>query len=146
MQFMSELIKNKKIDEAHISPINFFHDTSAFYKGGQLIRLKKIFLKRDDLFLLLYVDDGTGFFSSLSDAITGSNIIFREMARLDLNMHIGRNNKPSKTEAVLFPSRKALNKWLLKYENMKISSTSEINIIVDVNGEEKKLYDEATEK
>ena len=103
-------------------------------------------MKRDDLFLLLYVDDGTGFFSSLSDAITGSNIIFREMARLDLNMHIGRNNKPSKTEAVLFPSRKALNKWLLKYENMKISSTSEINIIVDVNGEEKKLYDEATEK
>ena len=61
-------------------------------------------------------------------------------------MHIGRNNKLSKTEAVFFPSRKTLNKWLLKYENMKISSTSENNITVDVNGEKKKLSDEATKK
>ena len=38
--------------------------------------------------------------SSLSDSITGSNIIFHEMARLDFNMYIGRNNKPSKTEVV----------------------------------------------
>ena len=59
------------------------------------------------------------------------------MARLGLNMHIGRNNTPSKTEAIFFSSRKTLNKWLLQYENMKISSTSVNNIIVHVNGGER---------
>ena len=61
-----------------------------------------MFLKKDDLFQLLYVDDGAGIFSSLSDAIISSNIIFHEIARLYLNMYIGRNYKPSMMEAVFF--------------------------------------------
>lgn len=58
----------------------------------------KHFFEKYDLFLLLYVNDGAGHFSSLSDAIMGSNIIFH--TRLSLNIHINRNNKISKTEAV----------------------------------------------
>ena len=93
MQFLSEIIEN--IIEAGIAPIKFFYESNVHNKGGQLI---KHFLKRnhrlvDNLFLLLYVDDGAGIFSSRSDAIIGSNILFKEMARLGLNMHIGRNKK-----------------------------------------------------
>ena len=67
------------------------------------------------------------------------------MARLGLNMHIGSDNKSSKTGAVFFPSRKTMNEWLIKYENMKISSISENNIIVDIN-KKKKFSDEAIKK
>ena len=81
----------------------------------------------------MYVDDGAGLFPSLFDEITGSNIIFHEIVRLGLNMHIGRDDKPSKTETVFPPSRKTFNELLLKYENMIISSISENNVIVDVN-------------
>ena len=61
---------------------------------------RKYFFEKYDLFLLFYEDDGAGLFSSLSDAITRSNIVLHEMERLDLNMHAGRNDKHSKTEAV----------------------------------------------
>ena len=107
MHFLSEIIE-KKFIEAGIVPIKFFHDSNYHNNGGQLIKysLKRNHRSVDNLFLLLYVDDGAGIFSSRSDAITGSNIIFKEMARLGLNMHIGRNKKPSKTEAVFFSSKK----------------------------------------
>ena len=63
------------------------------HNGGQLIKhsLKRNHMAVDNIFLLLYVDDGVGIFSSRTDAMTGSNIILKEMARLGLNMHIGRN-------------------------------------------------------
>ena len=44
-------------------------------------------------FSFLYVDDGAGIFSSRADTIVWSNIIFQEMARLGLSMHIFRNKK-----------------------------------------------------
>ena len=43
------------------------------------------------------------------------------MARMDLNMHIGRNKKPSKTEAVFFSSRKTISIWLKDHESKKNS-------------------------
>ena len=55
-----------------------------FHKDGQLIKHKfrKRYLTRDELFILLYVDDAAIFFTSRNDAILGTNVIFREVKRL----------------------------------------------------------------
>ena len=61
---------------------------NPIFKDYQLIRnkIKINHMKIDELFLLLYVNDGAGLFSSISDAILGSNIIFHLRVRLALNI------------------------------------------------------------
>ena len=56
------------------------------------------------------------------------------MTTLGNNRNNWRDGKWSKTEIGLFSSRKTLNTWLLKYENLKISSTVD-NAIVNINKE-----------
>ena len=81
------------------------------------------------------------FFTSLYDTTVWSKIMFQQITRLDLNMYIGRNDRKSKTKVISFPSRKTLIFWLLKYENMTITSVSDDNALVDIN-ENKKLLNE----
>ena len=81
------------------------------------------------------------FFTSLYDATVWSKIMFQQITRLGLNMYIGRNDRKSKTKVISFPSRKTLIFWLLKYENMTITSVSDDNALVDIN-ENKKLLNE----
>ena len=81
------------------------------------------------------------FFTSLYDETVWSKIMFQQITRLDLNMYIRRNDRKSKTKVISFPSRKPLNFWQLKYENMTITSVSDDNALVDIN-EKKKLLNE----
>ena len=56
-------------------------------------------LTKDELFLLLYIDDGAIIFTNRLDTILGSNITFLQMERMGLNIHVGIGDKKSKTEA-----------------------------------------------
>eukprot|EP00978_Attheya_sp_CCMP212_P012127 scaffold30130_cov58-Attheya_sp.AAC.9 len=59
---------------------------------------------------LLYVDDGAFIFTNKSDMIKAAKIIFDHFACFGLIMHIGKNGKKSKTEAMYFPPPKLLTK------------------------------------
>ena len=102
MQFREE-----KWTSNNITKIPFIHNSNAFYKGGELIKHNnnKRFLSKDEIFLLLYVDDGALPFVSREETILGTNIAFKTKERLGLNMHVGTKDKASKTEAVYFPSK-----------------------------------------
>jgi hypothetical protein len=54
---------------------------------------------------LLYVDDGAFIFTNKTDMIKAAEIIFDHFARFGLIMHIGKNGKKSKTEAMYFPPK-----------------------------------------
>ena len=58
IQFLAELLEEKWRSN-NITKIPFYHNTNAFYKGGELIihNNKKDFLTKDEIFLLLYVYD-----------------------------------------------------------------------------------------
>ena len=102
---------------------HFSHDTNNFYNKGQLIshKIKKRFLTKDELFLFLYVDDGASIFSSGKEAILGIEVCYIQMKRLGLNIHTGNGKKPSKTEAVFFPSRSKIQSWIENHERSLIS-------------------------
>jgi hypothetical protein len=51
----------------------------------------------------LYVDDGAFIFTSRTDLTMGLDLIYKHFARFGLEMHIGREGFPSKTECVFFP-------------------------------------------
>ena len=55
-----------------------------------------------ELFCMLYVDDGDFVFESRHQLETGTPLILRHFAKFGLEMHIGKENKPSKTECVFF--------------------------------------------
>lgn len=57
------------------------------------------------LFYILYVDDGAFAFENRTDATKGAAILYKHLARFGLIMHIGRQGKQSKTEAMYFPSK-----------------------------------------
>ena len=52
---------------------------------------------------ILYLDDGAFIFSSREDLIKGVTLINSLFKTFGLEMHIGRNNKASKTECIFFP-------------------------------------------
>ena len=53
---------------------------------------------------MLYVDDGDFFFKSRHQLEIGIPLLLRHFAKFGLEMHIGKENKPSKTECVFFPT------------------------------------------
>eukprot|EP00978_Attheya_sp_CCMP212_P027760 scaffold93832_cov47-Attheya_sp.AAC.1 len=57
-----------------------------------------------DLFYFLYVDDGAMLFNNREDLAAGITLLFSHFARFGLEMHIGRNDKASKTECMYFPA------------------------------------------
>jgi len=114
---MHELTK-KKWDEAQITPLSFCHATTDPSKPGKLIRHKRkdALITAADLFLLLYVDDGAVCFTSRQDMIRGVTILEKQMARLGLVMHAGREGKRSKTEFMFFPSPLSSKTMILNQE------------------------------
>jgi hypothetical protein len=56
-----------------------------------------------EIFQLLYVDDGAFSFPTPATLIDGLALIHSHLARFGLEVHIGRNGEPSKTECVFFP-------------------------------------------
>ena len=132
MQFLAELLEEKWRSN-NINKIQFSHNTNAFYKGGVLIKHnnKKRFLSKDEIFLLLYVDDGALPFVSREDTILGTNIAFETMTRLGLNMHVGTKNKASKTEAVFFPSKTKIISWLKDHDEKLLPSPEDSTKLSD---------------
>ena len=54
------------------------------------------------IYILLYVDDAAMIFSDRVLLLKGTHLLFRNMARWGLEMHIGREGTPSKSECVFF--------------------------------------------
>jgi hypothetical protein len=66
-----------------------FHKEMESYRGrmnGQGLKAKETTF---DLFLSLYVDDGSFLFESKQDMAKGTTILFHHMRRFGLLMHIG---------------------------------------------------------
>ena len=98
MYFLAERLE-QKWNENNIFP-SFCHNSNLPSKGGKLIRhdtssnkknglasykSQRPFTK-DELFLLLYVDDGDLIFTNRSDAILDSRITFTQMKIMCLNI------------------------------------------------------------
>ena len=104
MHSLSELLETK-FKENNISIPSFFHNSNLYNKGGKLIRHETTISKtgkmasynsrrpltKDELFLLLYVDDGALIFTNRSDTILGSKIAFTQMERMGLNIEKIKN-------------------------------------------------------
>jgi hypothetical protein len=56
-----------------------------------------------EIFQCLYVDDEAFIFLSWASMTRGLALVHKHFGRLGLEMHIGRNNAPSKTECIFFP-------------------------------------------
>jgi hypothetical protein len=101
MQAMAEALE-KEWTECDIDVPQFRHFEER--EGGRLLgqgwRAQGKLL---ELHCLLYVDDGAFLFTNRKDTITASRLIHRTMARFGLIMHIGRDGKKSKTEAMCHP-------------------------------------------
>ena len=103
MQAMAETLKSEW-EEADIQAkeLRHFKDTPT-HRGrmhGQDWKAKGTPFTIDHI---LYVDDGVFIFDSKNDMEKGARILKTHMARFGLIMHIGRDGKKSKTEAVYFP-------------------------------------------
>jgi exonuclease III len=59
-----------------------------------------------NIIAILFADDGAFLFSSRLDMVIGANLLFKHLKRFGLQMHIGTDGKPSKTEAMFFPASK----------------------------------------
>jgi hypothetical protein len=55
------------------------------------------------LLQILFVDDSTFIFDTEIDTVSASQLIHGHYARFGILMHVGRNGKKSKTEAIHFP-------------------------------------------
>jgi hypothetical protein len=56
-----------------------------------------------NLFLSLYVDDGSFIFETKEDMQKGASILYHHMKRFGLLMHIGKDGSKSKMEALYIP-------------------------------------------
>ncbi len=65
-----------------------------------------------EIFQCLYVDDDAFIFSSREDMARGRTFIHKHFARFGLEMHIGHEGTPSKTECVFFPPPRFFNSKL----------------------------------
>ena len=79
------------------------------------------------------MDDGALPFVSREDTTLGTNIFFKTMARLGLNMHVGTKDKASKTEAVYFPSRTKIIKWLKIHDKKLLLCPQDSTRLIDPN-------------
>ena len=85
---------------------------------------------------MLYVDDGAFVFESRHQLETGIPLILQHFANFGLETHIGKENKPSKTEYVFFPTPGYFT--LPTRPNPDASTTTSPYITVKVKQENKK--------
>ena len=69
------------------------HDTTSNKSGKMASYSSRRPLIKDELFLLLYVDDGALIFTDSLDAILGPKIAFTQMERMGLNIHVKKGEK-----------------------------------------------------
>ena len=86
-----------------------------------------------EIFQCLYVDDGAFIFSSRANMTRGLALVHKHFGRLGLEMHIGRNDAPSKTECIFFPPPGFLNS-LIPLELMHDDNSDTTNTLG--NGDE----------
>jgi hypothetical protein len=104
MQAFAETLEKKWKTEWNIKvPEYKFFKTTNTERGRLLSQNCKAKGTAFDLFYLLYVDDGAFLFESKEDMARGANEIYDHFERFGLKMHVGRNGKKSKTEAMYFP-------------------------------------------
>ena len=137
MHFLAEILEQKWKENNILIP-TFYHNSNLYNKGGKLIRHNTICNKKgglssykyrrpftkDELFSLLYVDDGVLIFINRSDAILRSKIAFMQMKRMGLNMHVGIGDKQSKTKDIFFPTRDNIQNWRKDYIKDSLPSTT----------------------
>ena len=115
MKKMNKIVKEKRVEtridqkwkKNNILIPKFYHNSSLHNKSGKLIRhntacnkkcglpsykFRRPFTK-DELFLLLYVDDGALIFTNMSDTVLGSKIVFTQIKIIGLYMHLGIGEK-----------------------------------------------------
>jgi hypothetical protein len=56
-----------------------------------------------EIYQLLYVNDGAFSFPTCAVLIKGPTLVHSHLARFGLEVHIGQNGDPSKTECIFFP-------------------------------------------
>jgi hypothetical protein len=99
MQAMAEALE-KEWGDIDMPQFRHFEKRNSGRLLGQDWKAKgKLF----ELCYLLHVDDGAFIFTNRRDMIKASRIIHQTMARFGLIMHVGRDGKPSKTEAMCHP-------------------------------------------
>ena len=77
------------------------------------------------------MDDGDLPFESREDIIFATNIHFKKMARLGLNMHVGTEGNTSKAEAVYFLSRTKILYWLKEHDEKLLPSPEDSTVVSD---------------
>ena len=66
---------------------------------------------------ILYLDDGAFIFETRNELIKGVNIINSLFKKFGMEMHVGRNEKASKTECIMFPAPGALTQKYIENPN-----------------------------
>ena len=72
--------------------------------------------------LFTHIDDGAVMFKNRDDAIKGCNMICNIMAKWGLTVHVGRDGKKSKTEAMLILSTNEIKEWRQQKKHLKVAS------------------------
>ena len=105
MQAFAETLEDSW-EEAEIEVPTFNYHRNRDNPIGRLVNQRS--QSKGTLLLLnnlLYVDDGAFIFTNKTDMIKAAEIIYKHFARFGLIMHIGRDGKKSKTEAMYFPPK-----------------------------------------
>ena len=100
MQAFAETLDKKWTNEWNIEKLQFNQMQRGKNKGrltGQDSRSKETPF---NIFYILYIDDGTFMFDSREDLIKGTNMLYEHFKMFGLSMHIGKDGKKSKTEAM----------------------------------------------
>ena len=84
-----------------LTEAKFSRNNNSPLSDGQLISHQPRSFNRGalfELFCMLYVDDGAFVFESRHQLETGIPLLLRHFEKFGLEMHIGKENKPSKKE------------------------------------------------
>ena len=87
---------------------------------------------------MLYVDDRAFVFESRHQLEIGIPLLLRHFAKFGLEMHIGKENKPSKTECVFFPTPGYFNLPTLPKSDASTTPSSYITVKVQQENEKHK--------
>jgi hypothetical protein len=100
------------LEENNVFPISLLHYPKAEnnkIQHGMLAGQKtgtRATQEKLSITAILFADDGAFPFKSRLDMVIGANLLFKHLKRFGLQMHVGTESKPSKTEAMFFPASK----------------------------------------
>ena len=88
---------------------NDFNTGRGVVRGHNVSQYTLRLLTTFEILQCLYVDDGAFVFETRQDMCKGLQLIHLIFEKYGMEMHVGRNVKPSKTECVYFPPTCTLN-------------------------------------